>query len=82
MTNDNVFLVGLQHLDFNDQGTLEEIRKINPAYAVVKHVAAMATRTSRPTRRVTKSVSDRAPFTSIDPPKNYSTICRLPIGAA
>jgi hypothetical protein len=31
--NDNPFLVGLQHLDFNDQGTLEEIRKINPAYA-------------------------------------------------
>jgi hypothetical protein len=32
-TNDNAFLVGLQHLDFNDQGTIEEIRKINPAYA-------------------------------------------------
>lgn len=31
--NDNAFLIGLQHLDFNDQGTLEEIRKINPAYA-------------------------------------------------
>lgn len=31
-TSDNVFLIGLQHLDFNDQGTLEEIRKINPAY--------------------------------------------------
>jgi predicted AAA+ superfamily ATPase len=30
--NGNVFLVGLQHLDFNDQATLEEIRKINPAY--------------------------------------------------
>jgi hypothetical protein len=29
----NAFLVGLQHLDFNDQGTIEEIRKINPAYA-------------------------------------------------
>jgi hypothetical protein len=29
----NVFLVGLQHLDFNDQATIEEIRKINPAYA-------------------------------------------------
>ena len=27
------FLIGLQHLDFNDQATLEEIRKINPAYA-------------------------------------------------
>ncbi|NNG74510.1 ATP-binding protein [Rhizobium laguerreae] len=31
--NDNAFLIGLQHLDFNDQGTLEEIRKINPAYS-------------------------------------------------
>jgi predicted AAA+ superfamily ATPase len=30
--NDNAFLIGLQHLDFNDQATLEEIRKINPAY--------------------------------------------------
>ena len=28
----NDFLVGLQHLDFNDQATTEEIRKINPAY--------------------------------------------------
>jgi hypothetical protein len=27
------FLVGLQHLDFNDQATIEEIRKINPAYS-------------------------------------------------
>lgn len=26
-------MIGLQHLDFNDQGTLEEIRKINPAYS-------------------------------------------------
>ena len=26
------FLVGLQHLDFNDQATIEEIRKINSAY--------------------------------------------------
>ena len=32
-TNDNAFLIGLHHLDFNDQGTQEEIRKINPAYA-------------------------------------------------
>ena len=32
-SNDNAFLIGLQHLDFNDQGTMEEIRKINPAYA-------------------------------------------------
>lgn len=30
--NDNVFLIGLQHLDFNDQATIEEIRKINSAY--------------------------------------------------
>ena len=27
------FLVGLQHVDFNDQATIEEIRKINPAYS-------------------------------------------------
>ncbi len=32
-TNDNAFLIGLNHLDFNDQGTQEEIRKINPAYS-------------------------------------------------
>jgi hypothetical protein len=31
-TEGNAFLVGLQHLDFNDQATLEEIRKINRAY--------------------------------------------------
>ncbi|MGQ0444937.1 MAG: DUF499 domain-containing protein [Beijerinckiaceae bacterium] len=31
-SNTNVFLIGLQHLDFNDQATIEEIRKINPAY--------------------------------------------------
>jgi hypothetical protein len=31
--NGNAFLIGLQHLDFNDQATIEEIRKINPAYA-------------------------------------------------
>jgi hypothetical protein len=31
-SSENTFLIGLQHLDFNDQGTLEEIRKINPAY--------------------------------------------------
>jgi tetratricopeptide (TPR) repeat protein len=30
--NGQVFLIGLQHLDLNDQATLEEIRKINPAY--------------------------------------------------
>src|SRR5262245_6258330 len=29
-TNTSTFLVGLQHLDFNDQATLEEVRKINP----------------------------------------------------
>jgi hypothetical protein len=31
--NGNVFLIGLQHLDFNDQATIEEIRKINPGYS-------------------------------------------------
>jgi hypothetical protein len=31
-TNDNTFLIGLQHLDFNDLATLEEIRKINASY--------------------------------------------------
>lgn len=36
-----VYLVGLQHLDFNDQQTLEEIRKINGVYtnAIAKDVA-------------------------------------------
>jgi predicted AAA+ superfamily ATPase len=29
----NAFLIGLQHLDFNDQATIEEIRKINPGYS-------------------------------------------------
>lgn len=29
---DNTFLIGLQHLDFSDPATLEELRKINPAY--------------------------------------------------
>ena len=40
--NDNAFLIGLQHLDFNDQATIEEIRKINPAYsnAISRDVAA------------------------------------------
>ncbi len=35
------FLIGLQHLDFNDPSTIEEIRKINPAYinAVSRDVA-------------------------------------------
>ena len=38
---DAPFLIGLQHLDFNDQATLEEIRKINPAYgnAISRDVA-------------------------------------------
>ena len=31
-SNDSAFLIGLHHLDFNDQGTQEEIRKINSAY--------------------------------------------------
>jgi len=29
----NAFLIGLQHLDFNDQATIEELRKINASYA-------------------------------------------------
>ena len=38
----NVFLVGLQHLDFNDQATLEELRKINDKYvnAIARDVAS------------------------------------------
>jgi hypothetical protein len=38
---DAPFLIGLHHLDFNDQATLEEIRKINPAYgnAISRDVA-------------------------------------------
>ncbi|WP_292426810.1 DUF499 domain-containing protein [Mesorhizobium sp.] len=32
-SKENTFLIGLQHLDFNDQGTIEEIRKINSAYS-------------------------------------------------
>ena len=37
----NTFLVGLQHLDCNDQATIEEIRKVNPAYgnAISRDVA-------------------------------------------
>lgn len=40
-SNGNAFLVGLQHLDFNDQATIEEIRKINSAYgnAISRDVA-------------------------------------------
>ena len=30
---DNAFLIGLQHLDFNDQASLEEVRKINAAFS-------------------------------------------------
>ncbi|MCA9233046.1 MAG: ATP-binding protein, partial [Planctomycetales bacterium] len=38
----NAFLVGLQHLDFNDQATQEELRKINPYYvnAISRDVAS------------------------------------------
>jgi hypothetical protein len=32
-SNENAFLIGLQHLDFNDSSTLEELRKINPSYS-------------------------------------------------
>lgn len=32
-SNDNAFLIGLQHLNFNDQGTSEELRKINANYS-------------------------------------------------
>lgn len=32
-SNESTFLVGLQHLDFNDPGTLEQIRQINGGYA-------------------------------------------------
>ena len=40
-SSDNIFLIGLQHLDFNDIGTLEEVRKINPHFtnAISKDVA-------------------------------------------
>jgi hypothetical protein len=40
-TSGNAFLIGLQHLDFNDPATIEEIRKINPAYgnAISRDVA-------------------------------------------
>jgi hypothetical protein len=39
--SDAPFLIGLHHLDFNDQATLEELRKINPAYgnAISRDVA-------------------------------------------
>lgn len=40
-SNDNIFLIGLQHLDFNQPGTVEEIRKINNHYtnAISKDIA-------------------------------------------
>lgn len=40
-SNNQTFLIGLQHLDLNDQATIEEIRKINPAYgnAISRDVA-------------------------------------------
>jgi Protein of unknown function (DUF499) len=40
-SNDSIFLIGLQHLDFNDIGTLEEVRKINSHFsnAISKDVA-------------------------------------------
>lgn len=40
-SSENAFLIGLQHLNFNDPATLEEIRKINPAYtnAISRDVA-------------------------------------------
>lgn len=38
----SAFLVGLQHLDFNDQSTQEELRKINPYYvnAISRDIAS------------------------------------------
>ena len=40
-SKDSVFLIGLQHLDFNHSGTVEEVRKINNHYtnAISKDVA-------------------------------------------
>ena len=39
--DENVFLIGLQHLDFNQAGTIEEIKKVNPFFinAISKDVA-------------------------------------------
>jgi hypothetical protein len=39
--DDQALLISLAHLDFNDRATLEEIRKINPAYAnaIVRDIA-------------------------------------------
>ena len=58
--NDNAFLIGLQHLDFNDQATMEEIRKINPAYAnaISRDVADSGQRARREDRR-SRRESDR-----------------------
>ena len=40
-SDENVFLIGLQHLDFNHAGTIEEIKKVNPFFinAISKDVA-------------------------------------------
>jgi hypothetical protein len=40
-SNGSPFLIGLHHLDFNDQATLEEIRKINASYgnAIARDIA-------------------------------------------
>ena len=44
-SQENVFLIGLQHLDFNHAGTVEEIKKINPHFtnAISKDVASRGT---------------------------------------
>jgi hypothetical protein len=41
----DVFLIGLQHLDFNDQATIEELKKINDGYinAISRDVASRGT---------------------------------------
>lgn len=41
VSNDSIFLIGLQHLDLNHPGTVEEIRKINNQYtnAISKDIA-------------------------------------------
>ncbi len=40
-SSDQIFLIGLQHLDFNAPAVLEEIRKVNPSFsnAITKDVA-------------------------------------------
>jgi hypothetical protein len=63
---DGPFLIGLQHLDFNDQATLEEIREINPAYgnAISRDVAdrgqALAERIDQADGSVTASDSAKS----------------------